>query len=66
MLDSLTNCDGPDGQLYCKNCYAVKFGPQMEHKIIGNLFIKNTNAVGSLIIVLTLFRNRRFMLDEMT
>ena len=45
MLDSLTNCDGPDGQLYCKNCYAVKFGPQMEHKIIGNFFIRTTQIL---------------------
>ena len=43
MLDSLTNNDGPDGSLYCKNCYAVKFGPQIrssdvEHKIIGKFW----------------------------
>jgi len=46
MLDSLTNNDGPDGSLYCKNCYAVKFGPQIrssdvEHKIIDTSIIKS-------------------------
>jgi hypothetical protein len=46
LLDSLTNNDGPDGSLYCKNCYAVKFGPQIrsadvDHKLIDTSAIKS-------------------------
>ena len=45
LLDSLTNCDGPDGQLYCKKCYCVKYGPQtrssdVDHKLIDLSTIK--------------------------
>merc|ERR1719384_1293044 len=45
LLDSLTNNDGPDGQLYCKGCYNLKFGPQVrssdvDHKIIDTGLIK--------------------------
>jgi len=46
LLDSLTNNDGPDGQLYCNKCYAGKFGPQIrnndvDHKIIDTSLIKS-------------------------
>lgn len=45
LLDSLTNNDGPDGNLYCKKCYAGKYGPQVrsndvDHKIIDTSVIK--------------------------
>jgi len=46
QLDSLTNNDGPDGNLYCKMCYTKSFGPQtrsasdIEHKIIDTSIIK--------------------------
>ena len=46
LLDSLTNNDGPDGQLYCNKCYAGKFGPQIrstdvDHKISDTSLIKS-------------------------
>ena len=28
MLDSVLACDGPDRDVYCKLCYAKKFGPK--------------------------------------
>ena len=31
LLDSLTNNDGADGGLYCKICYARKYGPQTRY-----------------------------------
>jgi len=39
LLDSLTNNDGADGELYCKKCYKEKYGPQtrssdIDHKLI--------------------------------
>ncbi|XP_018023251.1 uncharacterized protein LOC108679169 isoform X3 [Hyalella azteca] len=27
-LDSMTHCDGADGEVYCKLCYAKKYGPK--------------------------------------
>nr|XP_027213508.1 muscle LIM protein Mlp84B-like isoform X3 [Penaeus vannamei] len=27
-LDSMTGCDAPDGEVYCKLCYAKKYGPK--------------------------------------
>jgi len=27
-LDSMTGCDSPDGEVYCKLCYAKKYGPK--------------------------------------
>jgi len=27
-LDSMTHCDGTDGEVYCKLCYAKKYGPK--------------------------------------
>ena len=27
-LDSVTHCDAPDGEIYCKLCYAKKYGPK--------------------------------------
>ncbi|XP_064114114.1 muscle LIM protein Mlp84B-like isoform X3 [Macrobrachium nipponense] len=27
-LDSVTGCDSPDGEVYCKLCYAKKYGPK--------------------------------------
>ncbi|KAK3893964.1 hypothetical protein Pcinc_002244, partial [Petrolisthes cinctipes] len=27
-LDSMTHCDGADGDIYCKLCYAKKYGPK--------------------------------------
>lgn len=28
VLDSVLACDGPDRDVYCKLCYAKKFGPK--------------------------------------
>ena len=49
MLDSLTNNDGPDGELYCKKCYKDKYGPQtrssdIDHKLIDLSNIKSEDA----------------------
>ena len=46
LLDSLTNNDGPDGRLYCKQCYNKKYGPQtrssdIDHKLIDTSIIKS-------------------------
>lgn len=27
-LDAMVFCDGPDGEIYCKLCYAKRFGPK--------------------------------------
>ncbi|CAH0560233.1 unnamed protein product [Brassicogethes aeneus] len=27
-LDSTSHCDGPDGEVYCRACYAQRFGPR--------------------------------------
>ena len=27
-LDSIIGNDGPDGEVYCKGCYAKKYGPK--------------------------------------
>jgi hypothetical protein len=27
-LDSILSCDGPDKEIYCKSCYAKRFGPK--------------------------------------
>lgn len=27
-LDSVLACDGPDREVYCKSCYAKKYGPK--------------------------------------
>ncbi|XP_037967706.1 muscle LIM protein Mlp84B isoform X1 [Plutella xylostella] len=27
-LDSMMHCDGPDGDVYCRGCYAQRFGPR--------------------------------------
>lgn len=49
LLDSLTANDGADGALYCKMCYARKYGPQtrssdVDHKLIDTSTIKAEEA----------------------
>ena len=46
QLDSLTNNDGPDGNVYCKMCYKKLFGPQarssdIDHKTANTSLIKS-------------------------
>lgn len=44
QLDSLRNNDGPDGRIYCKMCYHVKFGPQNRSSDI-DLKARNTSNI---------------------
>jgi len=44
QLDSLNNNDGPDGCLYCKMCYATKYGPQNRPSDV-DLKARNTGLI---------------------